>query len=298
MITMILNVSGRTDIVSFYTEWFMNRYKEGFIDVRNPFNQKLVSRISFDDVDAILFCTKNPTPIIEHLETIKKPILFHVTFTPYKTDIEPNVPNKKEIIDSIKKISKIVGIDNLYIRYDPIFLNEVYDLEYHKRAFERMCSLLEGYVKQIIISFIDDYKNVRNNKNTLRNRDFTENDYREIGLHFSSSALKHKMTVQTCFEDHNLSEYGFKIGDCISHEVAYRLTKKHFKKWTARKGDKCSCIQTVDVGVYNSCKHFCKYCYANYDEKQVNINFKNHNPNSSLLVGELEPNDIIKVRTK
>ena len=59
---MILFVSGRCDIVAFFSEWFMNRYKEGFLDVRNPFNRKLVSRIYFEDVDAILFCTKNIGP--------------------------------------------------------------------------------------------------------------------------------------------------------------------------------------------------------------------------------------------
>ena len=64
---MILNVSGRTDIVAFYSKWFLQRYKEGFVDVRNPFNPKLVSRISFNDVDAILFCTKNPILILDSL---------------------------------------------------------------------------------------------------------------------------------------------------------------------------------------------------------------------------------------
>ena len=91
---MILNVSGRTDIVAFYSKWFMNRYNEGFVDVRNPFNPKLVSRINFTDVDLILFCTKNPIPILKELKNIKHPILFHVTLTPYGRDIEPNVPPK------------------------------------------------------------------------------------------------------------------------------------------------------------------------------------------------------------
>ena len=295
---MILNVSGRTDIVAFYSEWFMNRYKEGFVDVRNPFNPKMVSRINFDDVDAILFCTKNPIPILKYLKDIDKPILFHVTLTPYNKDIEPNVPDKSKIIEAIKKLSNIVGIDNLYVRYDPIFLSEKYNIEYHKKAFDKMCSLLDGYVKQIIVSFIDDYKNVRENKNVLKYRKFTENDYKEIGINFSKSSSEHNMTVQTCFEERNLSEYGFKIGECMSHELAYKLTGKTYKKWTARKGNNCNCVQMVDIGVYNSCKHFCKYCYANYDEKKVNTNFKNHNPNSSLLIGELASDDIIKVRTK
>jgi len=295
---MILNVSGRTDIVAFYTEWFMNRYKEGFVDVRNPFNPKTVSRISFDNVDAILFCTKNPIPILKYLNEINKPILFHVTLTPYKNDIEPNVPPKGMIIEAIKELSNIVGIDNLYIRYDPIFISEKYSVDYHKKAFDKMCSLLNGYTKQIIVSFIDDYKNVRKNEKTLNFKEFTENDYKEIGTSFSESAKKYGMTVQTCFEDRNLSEYGFKIGECISHELAYKLTGKTYKNWTARKEQKCNCVQMVDIGVYNSCKHFCKYCYANYDEKQVNKNFNNHNPNSSLLIGDLQSDDIIKERIK
>ena len=295
---MILNVSGRTDIVAFYTNWFMTRLQEGFVDVRNPFNPKMVSRIYFEDVDAILFCTKNPIPILEHLKKINKPILFHVTLTPYKNDIEPNVPPKGTIIEAIKKLSNIVGIDNLYIRYDPIFLSDKYNIEYHKRAFEKLCSLLEGYVKQIIVSFIDDYKNVRKNERTLSHRKFTEDDYKEIGTSFSESAKKHNMTIQTCFEDRNLIEYGFKKGECISHELAFKLTGKIYKKWTARKEQKCNCVEIVDIGVYNSCKHFCKYCYANYNEFKVNDNYINHNPNSSLLVGDLHEDDIIKIRKK
>lgn len=294
---MILNVSSRTDIVAFYSDWFMERYNQGFVDVRNPFYPKQISRIYFEDIDAILFCTKNPIPILKYLKHINKPILFQVTLTPYKRDIEPNVPPKGQIIEAIKKLSSIVGIDNLYIRYDPIFLNNRYDLNYHIKAFDNMCSLLNGYVKQIIISFIDDYKNVRNHKNHLKIKEFTSNDYEQIGIHFSESAKKNGMTVQTCFEDVNLVEYGFKKADCLSSDLAYKLTgKTNFKIWRARKEKKCKCVEMVDIGVYNSCKHFCKYCYANYDEKQVSKNYKDHNCHSSLLIGELNFDDVIKIR--
>lgn len=295
---MILNVSGRTDIVAFYTDWFMNRYKEGFVDVRNPFNQSLVSRIYFEDVDLILFCTKNPLPIIQHLKGINIPIIFQVTITPYKTDIEPNVPSKTKTITAVKEISKIIGIDNLAIRYDPIFLSAKYTVDYHIKAFKRLCELLNGSVNKIIVSFIDDYKNVRKNERTLNYRPFTEADYKSIGENFSKIAKENNMTVQTCFEEKKLVEYGFIKGECLSHELAYKLTGKTYKSWTARKERKCNCVQMVDIGVYNSCKHFCKYCYANYDEKQVNSNFLNHDKESSLLVGTLKDNDIIKRRIK
>ena len=293
---MILNVSGRTDIIAFYSPWFINRYKEGFVDVRNPFNQNMVSRIYFNDVDAIMFCTKNPIPILPYLKEIDKPIEFHVTITPYKNDIEPNVPFKKDIIEAIKQVSNIIGKQHLSVRYDPIFISDKYSLEYHKKAFEKLCSLLNGYINRIIISFIDEYKNVRKNQNILKMKEMTENDYKEIGTSFSKSAKKYNIIVHTCFEDKNLCEYGFTKGECMSKELAYKLTGKTYKKWTARKEKKCNCVEMVDIGVYNSCKHFCKYCYANFDEKQVINNFNNHNPNSSLLVGELKKDDIIKIR--
>ena len=283
---MILNVSGRTDIVAFYSKWFLQRYKEGFVDVRSPFNPKLVSRISFKDVDAILFCTKNPIPILDSLKVIQKPILFHVTITPYKKEIEPNVLDKRKIIDATKKLSKIIGIQNLWVRYDPIFLSDIYTIEYHKKAFKRLCELL------------DEYKNVRKNQAILRFRPFTDDDYKEIGISFSKIAKEHHMTVQTCFEEQNLVSYGFILEDCLSHELAFAITKKKYKNWTSRKGGKCHCVEMVDIGAYNSCPHFCKYCYANYDEEKVKSSLKMHDVNSSLLLGHIEKEDIIKERKK
>lgn len=293
---MVLNVSGRTDIVAFYSDWFIERYKEGYIDVRNPFYPKLISRIYFKNVDLILFCTKNPIPILDKLKYIDKPILFHVILTPYKKDIEPNVLPKGIIIEAIKRLSKVIGIDNLTIRYDPIFISEKYNLDYHIKAFDKLCSLLNGYVNKIIVSFIDDYKNVRKNEKILNFREFTEKDYEIIGKNFSRIAKENSMTVQTCFENRNLVEYGFIKGECLSHELAYKLTGKKYKTWKARKGANCNCVEMVDIGVYNSCKHFCKYCYANYDEKQVNNNFNSHFKDSSLLVGRIEKDDLIKER--
>ena len=295
---MILNVSGRTDIVAFYSKWFLNRLKEGYVDVRNPFNPNLVSRINFEDVDLIMFCTKNPIPIIDKLDDIKIPYIFHVTITPYKNDIEPNLPSKSDIIEAVKKISTTIGIENVYVRYDPIFISEKYNIEYHIKAFTKLCSLLKGYVKTIIVSFIDNYKNVRKNLPYLKYRSFTEEDYKLIGENFSKIAKNNNMVVQTCFEERNLTEYGFIKGECMSKELAFKLTGKTYKKWQARKGSACNCVELVDIGVYNSCNHLCKYCYANYDESKVKININNHDINSSLLIGHINSNDIIKPRKR
>lgn len=295
---MILFASGRTDIPAFYSNWFINRVKAGFVDVRNPFNQKLVSRIYFSDVDLIMFCSKNPLPMINKLDTLNVPVLFHVTITPYSKDVEPNISDKRLIIEGVKKLSLVLGIDNVVVRYDPIFLSDKYNVDYHIKAFDKLCKNLNSYVNKIIVSFMDEYKNVRSNKNILKYRAFTREDYKKIGEAFSKSAMDNGMSVQTCFEDEDLTEYGFVKGECLSHELAYILTGKKFKSSNVRKEKKCECVQMVDIGDYNSCMHMCKYCYANYDEKMVSSNFKRHDDNSSLLIGSNQSDDVIKVRKK
>ncbi len=292
---MILNISGRTDIVAFYTPWLMNRMNEGFVDVRNPFFPKKVSRIYFKDVDLIVFCTKNPFPILPFLKDIQIPVVFQVTLTPYKKDIEPNVPDKKKVLETILHISNIVGIENVYVRYDPILINDAYTIDYHCRAFEKLCSVLENSVKHVIISFVDIYKNVERNKDVLQLKEITREDFETIGKNFSAIGKKYGIAVQSCYEQDKLEPYGILNIPCVSKELAFRLTGKKFSKWQARD---CACVSMVDIGEYNTCSHFCKYCYANYNEKSIKQNILKHDVHSSLLIGTLKESDEIKVRRK
>lgn len=291
-------VSGRTDIIAYYTPWFINRLNEGFVDVRNPINPKLVSRIYFSDVDLILFCTKAPKNIIPYLKDIKIPILFNITLTSYNKDIEPNV-NKTNIIEDIKEVSKIVGIENTYLRYDPILLNDRYDISYHIKAFNKLNTLLKGYISKYIISFIDDYKNVRNHYKELNLKEITKEDMHTIGVKFAEIAGLFGNTIRVCAEDYDFSSLGFLNSGCVDIKEVYRLTGKlNYKKQNIRKQVNCDCLQTVDIGAYNSCNNLCKYCYANYKEDEILKNLNNHNPKSSLLIGQLEKYDVIKVRRK
>lgn len=140
---MVLFVSGRTDILSYYPKWFINRVKEGFIDTRNPYNDSLVSRIFFDLVDIIMFCTKNPHPFLKYLDELDKllpnvPLVFHITLTPYHNDIEPVIGKiKKQVIEDIKYLAKRYGKENIFIRYDPILKNEKYTIDYHIKVFKK-----------------------------------------------------------------------------------------------------------------------------------------------------------------
>lgn len=284
---MIINASGRTDIVAYYMNWFVNRWNEGYFDVRNPFNPKLVSRIFVSDVDMIVFCTKNPLPLLDTIHLFSVPIQLQVTITGYFKDMEPQVPDKGEIIACIQKLSSYLGKENVCVRYDPILLNSKYNVDYHIRAFNKLCTILKGYVSKVIVSFVDDYKNVRNN-----HLDYHEPSNEEY-LKLKETFEKNDMKIVSCMENK------FQIGDekdcCISIKYAFERTGKFFKEWKARD---CHCVNMVDVGAYNSCLHGCKYCYANFDSKKIVSNYKMHDVNSSLLIGHLNLDDQVKIRRK
>lgn len=292
---MVINVSGRTDVCAFYSNWFFSRLKEGYFDVRNPFNRKLVSRIYMENVDLILFCTKNPRPVLNRLDEIQKPMVFHVTITPYHSDIEPGLQDKSDVIQCVKELSDKIGKDNVYIRYDPVFLSKKHNLAYHIKAFEKLCTLLDGKVTQILISFLDLYKNTKSHAKELDYKELKEEDFKAIGENFSGISKSHGMNIFTCYEKNNLHQYGFSEGACLSQKKVFELTQKAMPAWKARE---CGCVKLVDIGDYNCCSHYCKYCYANYDEKSVKSNMEKHDPNSSLLIGHLEPGDIVKERFK
>ena len=284
---MIINASGRTDIVAYYMDWFVNRWKEGYFDVRNPFNPKLVSRIFVSDVDMIVFCTKNPLPLLDTIHLFSVPIQLQVTITGYFKDMEPQVPDKGEIIACVQKLSSYLGKENVCVRYDPILLNSKYDVDYHIRAFNKLCTMLKGYVSKMIVSFVDDYKNVRNNH--LDYHEPSNEEYLKLKEAFEKNDIK----VVSCMENK------YQIGDekdcCISIKYAFERTGKFYKEWKARD---CHCVNMVDIGAYNSCLHGCKYCYANFDSKQIVSNYKMHDVNSSLLIGHLNLDDQVKIRRK
>lgn len=164
---MIVNTGQRSDIPVFYSTWFMNRIKAGFVMVRNPFNPHRVTRYLLrpDAVDAICFCTKNPKPMIPRLKELHDfRQVWHVTITAYGEEIEPHVPPISEVVDSFRRLSDIVGSDHVFWRYDPIFLSSTYILQKHLDTFGRIAEALRGYTSGCIFSFIDLYSK------TLRNR--------------------------------------------------------------------------------------------------------------------------------
>lgn len=297
---MILFVSGRCDIPAFYSEWFYNRLNAGFVDVRNPYDPHQISRIPLtsNNVDAILFCSKNPMPMMNRLQEIPFPYLFHITITPYHRDIEPNVPDKQTVIQAIRKLSEVIGRHRVIVRYDPILLNERYTIDYHKKAFEKLMKQLAPYINTVIFSFIDIYKNTRAHEKDLNLMPLMQMQMKQLGKALSDIAKPYHINLQTCGEDIDLMEYGIQNGACISKAIMEQLLQRPYDPPQGKPIRSCNCLPTVDIGDYNACAHFCRYCYANYDEQAVQKRCLTHDPNASVLLGHITQQDHITLRSE
>jgi len=297
---MILSVSRRTDIPAFYWEWFLNRVKAGFVDVRNPMNIHQVSRIDIrpNVVDCIVFWTKNAGNIIPHLEQLKDyKYYFQYTINPYNKLIEENVPLKKDIIENFRFLSEIIGPNRVIWRYDPILLTGNINIEYHLRYFEELAKRLQGYTQRCVISFVDLYKKTVSNTRDLMMREATDNEMHILAQKLSIIAKNYKMEVLSCSENIDLDAEGVKHGCCIDRNliekiVGYKIEVNKDKN--QRK--ECGCVESIDLGAYNTCLHACKYCYANYNNAKVHTLSQMHNPLSTLLAGELDETDVVKER--
>lgn len=294
---MIIQTGMRTDIPAFYSEWLINRIKEGYVLVRNPYNLNQVTRYSLspDCVDLIAFCTKNPAPMLSYMD-ILKPYgqYWFVTITPYGRDIEPNVPDREKVMEDFMKLSDTVGVDSVGWRYDPILINEKYSVERHIADFEMMAKKLSGYTKTCVISFIDIYKKVE--RNMPEARAVSKSDRITIGKAFIETAKKYGMTIRPCAEGDELATYGADCSGCMTvktFETALHANLDVPRTGKNQRNGQCACLLGVDIGAYDTCGHLCKYCYANADTALVRENMRRHNPRSLFLVGESMPDDVI-----
>lgn len=176
---MIISTGMRTDIPAYFSDWFFNRIKAGFVLTRNPYypEQVLRYRLTPEVVDCLNFCTKNPAPMLERLDELAQyRQLWFVTIMPYGKEIEPHVPEKSIVMDSFKKLSKRVGLNAIGWRYDPIFISEIYSLDFHIKSFKKMAEELCGYVDNCVISFIDLYEKTKRNFPEVREVTKAEQD--------------------------------------------------------------------------------------------------------------------------
>lgn len=298
---MIISASRRTDIPNYYYEWFTNRLRERFVLVRNPMNYNQVSRIDLspDVVDCIVFWTKNPRAMLDKLYLIDDyNYYFQFTLNSYGEDVEPHVPSKgKEVIESFKRLSDKIGSEKVIWRYDPVLLTDKYNVEYHIKYFDKLVKELAGYTEKCVFSFIDIYPKIKNNITKLGAYAPLDFEKIEMAKSFKNIANQHGILLETCAESTDLCNIGINHGKCIDDKLiekilGYPINLKKDKNQRAE----CGCVESIDIGAYDTCRNGCKYCYANHSRIKLENNMKNYNINSPILCGKITEDDIIKER--
>ena len=293
---MIISASRRTDIPSYYSDWFFRRLEAGFVCTCNPMNPKQVSRISLspDVVDGIVFWTKNPTPMLDKLHLLNDyPFYFQFTLNAYGKDLEAGIPSKNDvIIPAFQKLSQQIGPERIIWRYDPIVLTPKYTKEYHVHYFEELAKRLSGHTRKCVISFVDLYRHLGKQFTSLG-----ESEIFELAGRFSDIAGKHNLTLETCAEAIDLSQFGIHHGHCIDGDLLERIIGQSLSlSKDKNQREECGCVTSIDIGMYDSCLNGCKYCYANHSTTAVQKNSNLHDPSSPLLYGTIGPKDTVKDR--
>ena len=285
---MIISASRKTDIPAYYSEWFINRIKEGFVFSRNPMNAHQISKIPLNPevVDCIVFWTKNPIPMIPRLDELKDyNYYFQFTLTGYGKDIEANLPDKKKkLIPAFQELSEKLGPERVIWRYDPIAINEKYTAEYHLRAFSSIAEALNGYTERCVISFVDFYQKIRKNMEDLKIENTTVETMYDLAKEMHDIAESNNIVVATCAEKIDLASIGIEHNACIDRGIIERICGGTLKvKKDASQRTECLCVESRDIGTYNTCGNGCKYCYANYSPEKVKESMSKYDPKSPIL---------------
>ena len=293
---MIINTGGRTDTVQYFAPWLLKRFAEGYVLARNPLFPDKVARYELDPevVDCVVFCSKNYRPILPRLREITdrfRTYCFY-TITAYGRDVEPGVPGIAESMETLKELASIVGPRRVAWRYDPVLLTKTYTIERHKDTFARMAAELAPHIDRCVFSFVEMYRKVERNMPEL----VPLNDaYRnELAEFLGATAARFGFPIQTCGTDGDYTRFGIRTSGCMTLDILGRANGVTFRK-LKHKGIRagCHCIETHDIGAYDTCLNGCKYCYANQNPHKAFENFKFHDPKSPLLLGHLKPDDTV-----
>ena len=287
---MIVSASRRTDIPCYYSAWLINRLKSGYVYMRNPMNHRQLYRVnlSADSVDCIVFWTKDSMNIMDKLDVLDKmgyKYYFQFTLNPYDRTTEKNLRNKNDIISSFIQLGEILGSQRVKWRYDPIIINNRYNVEYHISEFSSLCESLCRYTDSVTVSIIDMYKSIANKLEVDKDID----KYLRVCEFVGKKAQECGLKSYACCEKNDLSEFGITKSSCIDKQTIEQIcgyVLKTDKDRNQRSG--CGCYQSIDIGSYNTCNNSCVYCYANNSKSILEKNLKNYNPDNEILSGKIE----------
>ena len=295
---MIISASRRTDIPAFYAEWFMNRIREGYCTVPNPFNPKQVSRISLKrgDVDVIVFWTRYARPLLPHLAELNDRgygYYFLYTLMNNPRALDPKSPSHNRSLNTFRELSHRMGKEKVVWRYDPIVFTHLTDSNFHKETYQRIAEELKGYTNRSVISIVDVYRKAAKRLRRLENHGtrITEppkEEFSALMQSLSASADANKMEIHTCAEEPSLAQYGILPGKCIDNDLIRNIGLEAADRKDPSQRAACGCVASRDIGMYETCLFGCVYCYATANFDRARERHQKHDPASPSLISPYE----------
>lgn len=293
---MVISASRKTDIPAFYGDWLLGRLNEGFCVMRNSFTRQ-PKRVSLarEDVDAFVFWTKNPKPFMPALSEIARrgfPFYFHVTVTGYGPPMERSVASWESVMDCCRSIASKYGPRTVAWRYDPIVITETMTPSWHVDIFARLADAFVGISDEVATSFVEPYRKVLTNLDRLsastgiRWLDPALEIKHGLVRQLSESANERGMLLRVCSQPKVAD--GLPEGCCIDPVRLSDVGAAGFSSRSAPTRTGCHCIQSIDIGEYDTCPQGCAYCYANRDQETAARNLKEHDRTSPCLDGSLQ----------
>jgi DNA repair photolyase len=317
---IIISASRSTDIPAFYSNWLVERIKAGYVKWRNPFNG-VPLYVTFKNARLIVFWSKNPKPIIKHLDFINEKIpnfYFQYTLNDYDNDkLELKVPSLQFRIDTFIELSEKIGKEKVIWRFDPLLLTDKIGVEELLRKTENIGNQLKNYSDKMVFSFadIEHYKKVQTNlqRSHVNYQEFNERTMNEYASGLQKLNEKWNFEIGTCAEKIPLEKYGIVHNKCVDDDLMiklfpndkilmnflgakitppdmfnseFRIEKTKNNKDNGQR-EFCGCINSKDIGEYNTCPHLCEYCYANASKELALSNWKKHklDPNNEMIKG-------------
>ena len=296
---MIISASRRTDIPAFYAEWFMNRIREGYCTVPNPFNPKQVSRISLkpEDVDVIVFWTRYPRPLLPFLAELNDRgyrYYFLYTLMNNPRQLDPKSPSHERSINTFCELSNRMGKDKVVWRYDPMVFSPLTSPAFHDETYQRIAGKLKGYATRSVISVVDIYKKAATRFRLLEKQGIriiqpSMAEMADLMKSLSETAGTNNMDIRSCAEKTDLASHGIYPGKCIDDDLIRKIFGLHV---TGRKDPSqrtaCRCVPSRDMGMYDTCRFDCVYCYATGSFERARDRHKKNDPASPSLTGRFE----------
>ncbi|HXZ04316.1 MAG TPA: DUF1848 domain-containing protein [Ktedonobacteraceae bacterium] len=295
---MIISASYKTDIPTFYGEWFMNRLMAGYCKMVNPYNQQIYTvTLTPDSVDGFVFWTKNVGPFLKHLVEVKRigyPFIIQHTITGYPRELEYRVIDFSHTINHMRALADLYGPHVAVWRYDPIVISSLTPPDWHLHNFEKLARSLETTTDEVIVSFAQVYKKTRKNMDLAAHEyGFTWGEHEAMTTgsvrNFISSlagiSRSHGMLLKICSQKafHTLGLTA--EARCVDAERIERVSGKTIVERVERRGNRkeCGCFASKDIGEYDTCPHGCVYCYAVQQRDLALERYKEHDPTCEFL---------------